>query len=119
MLSVVGFCLRRVWPQWSRPGAATWRFCISSVQRTGDTVTNPFKVLFGLSGMGVAPACVDKPNTGQHHLLIDVNGLLDPCDPIPQDKTQFVRKTAVTTMLLSDHADIEAATAYAHRSSKS
>jgi hypothetical protein len=28
---------------------------------------------FGLSGLGVAPAGVDKPNTGHHHLLIDVN----------------------------------------------
>ncbi len=26
---------------------------------------------FGLSGMGVAPAGVEKPNTGHHHLLID------------------------------------------------
>ena len=26
---------------------------------------------FGLSGLGVAPAGVDKPNTGHHHLLID------------------------------------------------
>ena len=29
--------------------------------KDGDTVTNPFKVQFGLSGMGVAPAGVDKP----------------------------------------------------------
>jgi hypothetical protein len=28
-------------------------------------------VRFGLRGMGVAPAGVDKPNTGHHHLLID------------------------------------------------
>jgi hypothetical protein len=37
----------------------------------GDTVTSPFKVQFGLSGMGVAPAGVEKPNTGHHHLVID------------------------------------------------
>jgi len=37
----------------------------------GDTVTSPFKVQFGLSGMGVAPAGVEKPNTGHHHLIID------------------------------------------------
>jgi hypothetical protein len=46
----------------------------------GDTVTNPFRVQFGLSGMGVAPAGVDKPSTGHHHLLIDVNEPLDPND---------------------------------------
>ncbi len=37
----------------------------------GDTVTSPFRVVFGLSGMGVAPAGVEKENTGHHHLLID------------------------------------------------
>ena len=39
--------------------------------KDGDTVTSPFRVQFGLSGMGVAPAGVDAPNTGHHHLLID------------------------------------------------
>jgi len=37
----------------------------------GDTVSGPVKVIFGLSGMGVAPAGTDKENTGHHHLLID------------------------------------------------
>ena len=57
--------------------------------KDGDTVTNPFKVQFGLSGMGVAPAGVDKPNTGHHHLLIDVNEPLDWSEPIPQDKVHL------------------------------
>jgi hypothetical protein len=40
--------------------------------RNGDTVTSPFKVLFGLSAnMGVAPAGVEKEKVGHHHLLID------------------------------------------------
>ena len=39
--------------------------------KDGEAVTSPFKVQFGLSGMGVAPAGVEKPNTGHHHLLID------------------------------------------------
>jgi Domain of unknown function (DUF4399) len=39
--------------------------------KDGDTVTSPFKVQFGLSGMGVAPAGVEKPNTGHHHLIVD------------------------------------------------
>jgi hypothetical protein len=34
-------------------------------------VTSPFKVQFGLAGMGVAPAGVEKEKTGHHHLLID------------------------------------------------
>jgi len=37
----------------------------------GETVTSPVKVVFGLSGMGVAPAGTDKKNTGHHHLLVD------------------------------------------------
>lgn len=37
----------------------------------GDTVTAPVTVVFGLSGMGVAPAGTEKENTGHHHLLID------------------------------------------------
>jgi Domain of unknown function (DUF4399) len=36
-----------------------------------ETVTSPFKVQFGLTGMGVAPAGVEKDKTGHHHLLID------------------------------------------------
>jgi Domain of unknown function (DUF4399) len=39
--------------------------------KDGDTVTSPFKVQFGLTGMGIAPAGVDKEKTGHHHLLID------------------------------------------------
>lgn len=37
----------------------------------GDTLSSPVKVVFGLSGMGVAPAGTEKENTGHHHLLID------------------------------------------------
>ena len=39
--------------------------------KDGDTVASPFKVQFGLTGMGIAPAGVDKPRTGHHHLIID------------------------------------------------
>ncbi len=37
----------------------------------GETVKSPVTVRFGLAGMGVAPAGVDAPQTGHHHLLID------------------------------------------------
>jgi hypothetical protein len=41
-------------------------------------------IRFGLTGMGVAPAGIEKPNTGHHHLLIDSK--LPPLDePIPND----------------------------------
>jgi hypothetical protein len=37
----------------------------------GAKVASPVKVIFALSGMGVAPAGTEKVNTGHHHLLID------------------------------------------------
>jgi hypothetical protein len=37
----------------------------------GATVKSPVTVVFGLKGMGVAPAGVEKAKTGHHHLLID------------------------------------------------
>ena len=43
-----------------------------------------FWVRMGLSGAGIAPAGVQKANTGHHHLLVDVD--LPPLDqPIPND----------------------------------
>jgi len=50
----------------------------------GAKVSNPVTVKFGLSGMGVAPAGVDKPKTGHHHLLIDVDEI-DLNNPLPAD----------------------------------
>jgi hypothetical protein len=44
--------------------------------KDGETVSSPVTVRFGLKGMGVAPAGVDQPNTGHHHLLVDM-----PKDP--------------------------------------
>ncbi len=41
----------------------------------GAVVTNPVRVVFGLKGMGVAPAGVEKSKTGHHHLLIDVESI--------------------------------------------
>ena len=51
--------------------------------QNGETVQSPFKVQFGLRGMGVAPAGVDVPDTGHHHLLIDVADQPDMSQPLP------------------------------------
>jgi len=51
----------------------------------GAIQKNPVKIVFGLSGMGVAPAGVDIVNTGHHHLLIDLDNLPDKSLPIPND----------------------------------
>ncbi len=37
----------------------------------GAVVSSPVTVVFGLSGMGVAPAGTKKDMTGHHHILID------------------------------------------------
>ena len=37
----------------------------------GAVVSSPVTVMFGLTGAGVAPAGIDKKNTGHHHLIID------------------------------------------------
>ena len=37
----------------------------------GDTVSSPVIVIFGLEGMGVAPAGTEKENTGHHHILLN------------------------------------------------
>ncbi len=37
----------------------------------GARVTNPVRVVFGLKGIGVAPAGVDRNDAGHHHLLVD------------------------------------------------
>jgi len=53
--------------------------------QNGETVTSPVTVRFGLSNMGVAPAGVNSPNTGHHHLLIDVAELPPMNMPLPKD----------------------------------
>ena len=51
----------------SPPGATSYFVNLAD----GDVVASPLKVVFGLSGMGVAPAGIEAENTGHHHLLID------------------------------------------------
>ena len=53
--------------------------------KNGDVLKSPFLVQFGLTGKGIAPAGIDVPNTGHHHLLINVDKL-DYTLPIPASK---------------------------------
>ncbi len=86
--------------------------------KDGDTVASPLLVQFGLRGIGVAPAGVEKENTGHHHLLIDVaevdvNNALPMTDNIRhfgggQTEVRVELKPGVHTLqlLLADHNHI-------------
>jgi Domain of unknown function (DUF4399) len=50
----------------------------------GSVIRPQVTIRFGLVNMGVAPAGIDKPNTGHHHLLVDAK--LPALDqPVPND----------------------------------
>jgi hypothetical protein len=50
----------------------------------GAVVTNPVRVVFGLAGVGVVPAGIQREDAGHHHLLIDAE-LPNLGMPIPSD----------------------------------
>jgi hypothetical protein len=52
--------------------------------KDGENVKGQVQVVMGLSGMGIAPAGIDAPETGHHHVLIDVDKL-NPDAPVPAD----------------------------------
>lgn len=54
--------------------------------QNGDTVSQTFTVKFGLSGMGVAPAGVDRKHTGHHHILVNVEELPAMDVPLPANE---------------------------------
>ena len=55
--------------------------------KDGDQVKSPFRVAFAVTGMGVAPVVAgDIPDTGHHHILIDMPMPADIKAPIPFDK---------------------------------
>ena len=66
------------------PGARV--FIVSP--KDGETVSSPVKVVFGIEGMGLAPAGEKNDTAGHHHLLVDTD-LADPSVPIPADATHI------------------------------
>ncbi len=69
--------------------------------RDGQTVTSPFRVVFGVYGIGVAPALTDKPNTGHHHLLIDTELTADEMQyAIPADDKHIHYGAGLTETVL-------------------
>jgi hypothetical protein len=76
-------------PGAKRTPAPSGAYCYIGWPNNGETVhTRHIKVWFGTRNFGIAPAGVEKANTGHHHLLIDAD--LPPLDePIPNDKNHL------------------------------
>lgn len=67
---------------------------------SGEVVSSPLRVIFGLKGMGIAPAGVNLENTGHHHLLIDLNEFPDLSKPLPaSDNLKHFGKGQTETVL--------------------
>ena len=54
--------------------------------KDGAKVKSPVTVVFGLKGMGIAPAGIKFDNTGHHHLLVDADAPADLSKPLPADE---------------------------------
>ena len=75
--------VRVVDPSARKPAPADARVYFVGLE-DGSVIPPKATIHFGLVNMGVAPAGIDRPNTGHHHLLIDTK--LPPLDePIPND----------------------------------
>lgn len=68
--------------------------------KDGDVVAKEFVVVFGLSGMGVAPAGVDIEGTGHHHLLVDQQALPEEGKPMGNPPLHFGKGQTQTTLTL-------------------
>ncbi|GIS46593.1 MAG: hypothetical protein Ct9H90mP18_09250 [Gammaproteobacteria bacterium] len=55
----------------------------------GDVVTSPVAIKFGVTGMEIVPAGIDKPESGHHHLLVNVDELPNMKMPIPADRNHL------------------------------
>ena len=73
--------------------------------KDGDRVISPLVIRFGLSGMGIAPAGTEAPNTGHHHLFVDAPALegdaLNEAIPMDEHHMHFGKGQTETTITLS------------------
>jgi hypothetical protein len=70
--------------------------------RDGARVKGPVTVVFGLKGMGIAPAGIKFDNTGHHHLIVDADAPTDLSKPLPADEhnLHFGKGQTETTLTL-------------------
>ncbi|MDG1081529.1 MAG: DUF4399 domain-containing protein [Porticoccaceae bacterium] len=78
---------------------------VSFIQPTDGQVfkSGEVKVVFGIEGMSVAPAGTDTPNSGHHHLLINVEQMPDMTMPLPASDSirHFGKGQTETTLNLA------------------
>jgi hypothetical protein len=83
----------------SAPGAEV--YIVSP--KDGAKVKGPVTVVFGLKGMGIAPAGIKFDNTGHHHLLVDADVPTDLSLPLPANEhnVHFGKGQTETTLTLA------------------
>ena len=73
----------------------------------GAVIHGGFWVRMGLSGAGIAPAGVEKANTGHHHLLVDVDLppgkhtlqlLLGDANHVPHQPPLYSKRITITVV---------------------
>ena len=71
--------------------------------KDGAKVKGPVTVVFGLKGMGIAPAGIKFDNTGHHHLIVDADPPADLSLPLPADEhnIHFGKGQTETTLTLT------------------
>jgi Domain of unknown function (DUF4399) len=68
--------------------------------KDGAKLKGPVTVVFGLKGMGIAPAGIKFDGTGHHHLLVDSDVPADLSQPLPaNEKTLHFGKGQTETTL--------------------
>jgi uncharacterized protein DUF4399 len=70
--------------------------------KDGAKIKGPVTVVFGLKGMGIAPAGIKFDNTGHHHLLIDSDLPADLTQPLAANEksVHFGKGQTETTVTL-------------------
>jgi hypothetical protein len=96
VLTASGIALAERTP--SPPGAEV--YIVSP--KDGAKIKGPVTVVFGLKGMGIAPAGIKFDNTGHHHLLIDTDPPADLSLPMPANEknVHFGKGQTETTLTL-------------------
>ena len=71
--------------------------------KDGAKIKGPVTIVFGLKGMGIAPAGIKFDNTGHHHLLVDADLPADLSQPLAANEhsVHFGKGQTETTLTLA------------------